>query len=257
MTTPAFVIFHQPKTAGSYAHAVLPKGYVLGHYNNYHYCLKRNMLSEQTKLVCIVRCPLDYYISVITFWCLDPKYCKEIRTKSMTVLQEEYTHNKTNEIGHPNYWMSRGFTERDLHVILSNLFCEEFLLEHEGKLSKKHHTYDNYVFSTMLRLDIGFYTFAFLCQYSRKKASEIQTSEECRTELIYIHDNFIILNQKFMTEELKALCVQYNVPFNDKEGKKMSSNRKRVSDYNFSNELIEKIKYKDRYMIEIFNLELF
>ena len=87
----------------------------------------------------------------------------------MTVLQEEYTHNKTNEIGHPNYWMSRGFTERDLHVILSNLFCEEFLLEHEGKLSKKHHTYDNYVFSTMLRLISAFIHLHFYVNILEKK----------------------------------------------------------------------------------------
>jgi len=251
-----FVIFHQPKTAGSYANACLPNNYVLSHYQNYNYCLNNNMLSEQTKLVCIVRSPLDYYISLITFWCLDPKWSESVRTKSINTLKKEYAEKKGNVIGHPSYWMSNGFTERNLNNILKNLFCEEFILEHKEKLSERHHTYDNYVFLIMLRLDIGFYTFAFLEQYSRKKISEIKTTEECRNEIKYIHEHFITLNQMSITKELKDLCTKYNVQFNDKTERKMVSDRKPINDYNISNELLEKIKYKDRYMIEIFNLDL-
>jgi len=257
MINSKFVIFHQPKTAGSYASACLPKNYVLGHYHNYNYCLKHNTLSEKTKLVCIVRCPLDYYISLITFWCLDPNYCDDIRTKSINTLTKEYMEKKEDLIGHPSYWISNGFTERNLSNILNNLFCEEFILKHKEKLSKNHHTYDNYVFLTMLRLDIGFYTFAFLEQYSRKKVSEIKTTMDCYNEIIYIHDNFIKLNQKTITKELKELCSKYSVKINDKIHKQMTSNRKPINDYNISNELIEKIKYKDRFMINIFNLDLY
>lgn len=64
---PKFVIFHQPKTGGTYAKCCLPKNYVLGHYKNYNYCLKENYNFTNTKLVCIIRNPLDYYISAFTF----------------------------------------------------------------------------------------------------------------------------------------------------------------------------------------------
>lgn len=256
MINSKFIIFHQPKTAGTYASSVLPKNYILGHYKNYHHCIKNNMISKQTKLVCIVRCPLDYYISLITFWCLDPKYCSDIRVNTIDKLRQNYVSNKNNVVGHPNYWMSRGFTIRNLEDILKNLMCEDFLQEHKEKISIKHHTYDNHVFLTMLRLDIGYYTFAFLCQYSRKKVSDIKTTEECRDEIQYIHDNFIKLNQKNITNELKELCEKNNVPFKNAEKKKVS-NRKKAKDYNLSKELLDKIKYKDRYMIDIFNLDLY
>lgn len=254
---PNFVIFHQPKTAGTYASHCLPKNYVLHHYMNYHYCLTHNLLSENTKLVCIVRNPLDYYISLITFWCLDPKYCSDIRNKSIRTLHTEYELNKMNQIGHPNYWISCGFTKRNLNDILENMFCDTFLHNHKNKLSKKHHTYDNYVFSTMLRLDIGFYTFAFLEQFSRKKVSEIKTTEECRNEINYIYDNFITLHTNTISKELKDLCLKYSVPFHEKVEKQKVSNRKHISEYNISDELIAKIKYKDRYMLEIFNLKIY
>ena len=252
-----FVIFHQPKTAGSYADRCLPNNYVLPHNKNYHYCLTNNILSKNTKLVCIVRNPLDYYISLITFWCLDKKYCRYIRNKSISLLKEEYEKNKTNMIGHPNYWISYGYSERNLVNILNNLFCEKFLIEHKKKLSKNHHTYDNYVFFNMLRLDIGFYTFSFLEQYSRKRINDIKTSEECKNEIIHIRNNFIVLNTKSIKKDLKELCIKYSVSFNDNIEKKMCSNRKKVSEYDIPDELVEKIKYKERFMIEIFNLNLY
>jgi hypothetical protein len=246
-----FVIFHQPKTGGTYARKCLPNGYVLDHDNSYHWCLAHSRLPKSTKLVCIIRNPIDYYISLITFWCLDPKHCGPLKKKSLNRLQKEYENNKNNIVGHPNYWMSKGFTERDLVKILNNLFCDEFINNHKKKLSKKHHTYDNYVFLTMSKLDIGYYTFAFLCQYSKKRVSDIKTSKECRDEIIYIYNNFITLNTKHLTQQLKKLCTEYSVKFKD-SSKQRVSNRKNISDYNMSNELIKKIRYKDRHMFEIF-----
>ena len=248
---PEFIIFHQPKIGGSYASKCIPRGYILGHYQNYHWSLTHNTLPINTKLVCIIRDPIDYYISVITFWCLDPKWCADIRNKSLNTLQKEYENKKNNKVAHPNYWMSKGFTERDLVKILNNLFCDEFINNHKNKLSKKHHTYDHFVFLTLSKLDIGFYTFAFLCQYSRKKVSDIKTSEECRDEILYIKNNFITLNNKYLTAQLKNLCTKYSVKFKDSP-KQMVSNRRNKNDYNIDEILLEKIRYKDRYMFEIF-----
>lgn len=258
MDNPKFIIFHQPKTAGSYACEVLPKRYVLGHYDNYHKCLKnKSFIDANYQLVCIVRNPLDYYISSITYWCLDKGWCADIRKNSMEILQEQYNTNKNNNVGHPNYWMSRGFTERKLENILENLFDEKFIEDHKDKLSKKHHTYDNYVFLIMSQLDIGYYTFAFLDQHSRKKVSDIKTTEECREELLYIRDNFISINSKNISTELKSLCKKYSVPFKENIGRVRKSNRKKADEYDISEELIEKIKYKDRFMFEIFKVDLY
>lgn len=252
--TPEFVIFHQPKTAGTYATRCLPKNYVLPHKLNYNLFLKQFPLTK-TNPVCIVREPLDYYISLITFWCLDPQYCEPCRTKTIHALKTEYSFFKIQDIGHPNYWISRGFTERNLNKIMENMLSDEFIMEHQKKLSKKHHTYDNYVFSIMQRLDIGYYTFAFLDQFSRKKVSEIETQEECKNEIFYIRDNFIVLNQKNISSELKNLCAKYQVTFNDTKMRIMSSNRKPTEHYNISEALIGKMKYKERFIIECFNLD--
>ena len=256
MLEPKFVIFHQPKTAGTYASKCLPKNYVLPHHLNYHYCLTENMIHKKTKLVCIVRNILDYYISLITFWCLDPKYVVNIRNTSIDTLTQSYKIKKNEKIGHPNYWMSRGFTERNLVNILNNLFSDEFINEHKDKLSEKICTYDNYIFLIMSKLDIGFYTFSFLAQYSRKKVSDIQTPSECINELEYIYNNFFILNQNNISEELKNLCIKLNVPFTDNVSKQMTSNRKKICEYNIDDELISKIRHKERFIIEIFNLEV-
>jgi hypothetical protein len=249
----SFIIFHQPKTGGTYAKTVLPNNYVLGHYHNYHYCLTHNYNLNNKKLVCIIREPLDYYISLITFWCLDPEYCKIITTNTIEKLTIDYNKKIINNdvVGHPNYWMSNGFTERNIINILTNLFSDEFIKNNINKLSINHHTYNNYVFSILSKLDIGYYTFAFLDQYSRKKVSEIKTTEECKEEIIYIKNNFIILNNKYLTEQLKELCDKFNVPFKN-SNKKMVSNRNSIEDYNINIDLINKIKYKERYILEIF-----
>jgi hypothetical protein len=249
-----FIIFHQPKIGGSYAKSVLPKNYVLDHYKNYHYCLTQKYNFTNIKLVCIIREPIDYYISIITFWCLDPKYNKKIKNNSINKLKNNYNLkiNKKDNYEHPAYWFSKGFTERNLINILNNLFDEKFINNNIDKLSKNHHTYDNYVFKILDKLDIGYYTFAFLDQYSRKKVSEIKDSNECKEEINYIKNNFLILNNKNLTKELKNLCKKYNVLFT-KKSRKMVSNRKRnINEYNIDDILINKIKYKDRYMFELF-----
>ena len=250
MTSPKFIIFHQPKTAGTYALRCLPKGYVINHYNNYNWCLVNNKISENTKLCCIIRQPINYYISLINFWCLDPKYCNHIKNKSINTLQKEYNNNKNKNIGHPSYWISNGFTERNLINILNNLFNDEFIHTHQNKLSKKHHTYDHYIFSIMMKLDIGFYTFSFLSQFSRKNVNDIQTSEECRDEIKYIYENFIILKTESITKDLKDLCKLYSVPFKNTSNQMVSTIKNK--NYNISDDIIEKIKYKDRYMFEFF-----
>jgi len=245
-----FIIFHQPKTGGTYALKCLPNGYVLPHNKNYHYCLNNKFNFSNTKLVAIIRDPLDYYISLITFWCLDPKYCKCIANNSLDYLKKQYN-LKNNNIGHPNFWMSKGYTERNLINILNNLFDQKFLENHKDKLSIKLHTYDYYIFNILLKLDIGFYTFSFLDQYSRKKVSEIKTPEECKEEIIYIKNNFIILNTKNITKELQELCKNNNVPFTFSPKQKVS-NRKNIEEYNINKKLIEKIRYRDRFIFEIF-----
>ena len=252
-----FVLFHQPKTAGSYAAARLPKGYVEGHNKNYHWCMEKNKIHKDVKLVCVIRRPLDFYISAISFWCLDSRWCSDIRKKSLDTLKKEYLVNKEVRItGHPNYWISNGFTERKLENILENLFSDNFLESHKDKLSTRHHTYPNHVFLIMQKLDIGYYTFAFLDQFSRKKVSEIETTEECKDEIVWIKNNFITLRANFMTSDLKELCEKLDVPLKEKKGWS-KSNRKKVTSYDISDELIDKIRYKDRYMLEIFDMELF
>ena len=53
--------------------------------------------------------------------------------------------NKNNNIGHPSYWLSKGYTERNLKNILNNSLDDNFIKNHISKLSKKHHTYDNFI----------------------------------------------------------------------------------------------------------------
>lgn len=250
---PKFVVFHQPKTGGSFVSNALPKGYVLGHYNNYHSCIEKKMDFSNTKKVCIIREPLDYLISAITFWCLDSRYAKEVRLESLEDLKEKWEkRNKDYKIGHPNYWISNGFTERKLENILKNIVNDDFINENKDKFSRRHHTYSNYVFEIMSRLDIGFYTYGVLDQCSRKKVSEIKTSEECKEELEFIRDNFIILNQTYLTEELKELCKKEGVAVKGLDRRYMSSNRKKNDKDFIDEELKKKIYYKERYMLEVF-----
>lgn len=104
----------------------------------------------------------------------------------------------------------------------------------------------------MNKLDIGYYTFSFLDQYSRKKVSDIKNFTECKEEINYIKNNFIIINNNNLTNSLKKLCKQYNVNFIN-SARKMKSNRKKIKEYNFDKNIIDKIKYKDRLIFEIVN----
>jgi hypothetical protein len=247
-----FILFHQPKTAGTYVTKCLPDNYVLPHDKNYHFCLTNSYNFLDAKLVAIIRNPLDYYISLITFWCLDAEYCTDLNT-SLPNLRQNYLANcKNNSNQHVNYWISLGYTERNLTTILNNIMNSDFLQLHKTKLIKHHHTYDYYVFDLLLKLDIGYYTFAFLDQFSRKKMTEFTTAEECLAEIEYIKNNFIILNQSNITHELKQLCMEFNVPFKD-SSKMMVSNRKSSEFYNLNHDLINMIHYKDRFMFQTFD----
>ena len=104
----------------------------------------------------------------------------------------------------------------------------------------------------MSRLDIGYYTFAFLDQNSRKKISDIKDTNECIEELKYIKNNFYILNCKNLTNQLEQLCQIFEIPFKKVKKRVMASKRKSIDEYGFSKELINKIHYKDRFMYEIF-----
>lgn len=250
-------VFHQPKTGGTYVMYSIPQRFVLPHHINFHLYKSKEDISN-TILLGILRNPLDYYISLTTFWCLDPKYCEAIRNNSIEILQNNYDNFKSNNIkvAHPNYIVSNGFTERNISTIINNFLDNEFLIKNSDKLSEKHHTYDYYVFEIMNKLDIGYYTFAFLDTLSSKKLTEFNNSEEVKEELIHIKDSFKLLHQSNLTYELQELCKLLNIPFKDAPKQKVS-NRKSIEEYNFEESLIEKIKYKDRYMFDIFKLSLY
>lgn len=244
-----FVVFHQPKTGGTFIQKSLGSKYVLPHHLNYNFCINNNYDFSDCKLVCIIRNPLDYYISCITFWCLDSKYNNLLNTPYRIRLQK-WEKNKDNLEGHPSYWISRGYTESKLNNILNNLFDRTFLGTYSNRKSKKFHTYDYKVFAEMERLDIGFYTFCFLDQYSRKKIDEIKI-EECRDEILWIKNNFKILETSKLSSQIDELCQEYRIPYN-KIKPQMKSNRKSIKEYQISPDIIRKIKYSDRYIYEIF-----
>ena len=204
-------LFHQPKTGGTYVMYSIPQKFVLPHHINFHSYKSKQDISNTT-LVGILRNPLDYYVSLTTFWCLDPKYCEAIRNNSIEILQHNYDNFKTNniKIAHPNYIVSNGFTERNISTIINNFLDNEFLIKNLDKLSEKHHTYDYYVFEIMNKLDIGYYTFAFLDTLSSKKLTEFNTSDEVKEELIHIKNTFKLLHQSNLTYELQELCKLLN-----------------------------------------------
>tara|TARA_A100001035_G_C27785614_1_gene504181 strand:- start:156 stop:989 length:834 start_codon:yes stop_codon:yes gene_type:complete len=248
-----FVVFHQPKTGGSFVSNSLPKGYVLDHYNNYHKCLEKKMDFSNTKKVCIIREPVDYLISAITFWCLDTRYVRELKTDTLESLKRKWENrNKNMKIGHPAYWMSNGFTERKLENIIKNIVNDEFINENKDKFSRRHHTHSNYVFEIMSRLGIGYYTYGVLDQCSRKKVSEIKTGEECKEELEYIRDNFVILNQKYLTNQLRKLCEEEGVKCKNVKARYMASKRGENDEELLDEETKKKIYEKERYMLEVF-----
>tara|TARA_A200000113_G_scaffold224966_1_gene244324 strand:+ start:2206 stop:2976 length:771 start_codon:yes stop_codon:yes gene_type:complete len=235
-----FRIFHQPKTAGTYCSACLSNERVLPHDKNYHSFVSQHNEVAHIKPVCIIRDPVDYYISLITFWCLDPSYAGH---------KFNLGYDKDKLIGHPGYWVSRGYTNRNFSDILNNFFDDEFIRNHRDKLSSRHHTYDNYVFRIMKELEIGYYTFGFLDQFSRKKIKDIK-KDECEEEINYIINHFIILNTRTISKELKTLCEDFDVEYI--ESKKLKqSNRKDISCYDINQNLIDKIHYKDRYIYKI------
>jgi hypothetical protein len=247
-----FILFHQPKTAGTYVGSCLPEGYVLPHSKNYHHCLNNNYLFLNSLKIAIIRNPIDYYISLITFWCLDSKYCKELEDTSILNVKYNLAKSKS-EIKHLNFWISNGFTERNLDVILNNILSSEFQKTHSDKLCINHHTYDYFIFDILNKLNIGYYTFAFLDQYSSKKITEFNTEEDCNAEIINIKKSFRILNQHNISFELENLCNELDVPFKNND-RKMASNRKSPEKYNFGYELIHLIYTKDRLMFNNFDL---
>ena len=208
---------------------------------------------SNTKRVCIIREPLDYLISSITFWCLDKTFVSQLRNYSLEELKKKWENrNKNNKIEHPRYWISKGFTERNLENIIKNLVDDEFINENKDKFSEKHHTYSNYVFEIMSRLGIGFYTYGVLDQYSRKKVSDIKTGEECKEELEYIRDNFVVLNQKYLTNQLRKLCEEEGVQLSKSTKKIMVSKRAKNDKNLIDEELKKKVYDKEHYMLEVF-----
>jgi hypothetical protein len=249
-----FILFHQPKTAGTYALTCLPEGYVLPHNQNHHFCLQNRFDFTSTKRMAIIRNPIDYYISLITFWCLDNRYCTELSKSHQELVDQLYHISRVPLLNkHIKFWISKGYTERKLETIVLNLLEETNIQKYKDKLILHHHTYDYYVFDILSKLKIGYYTFAFLDQYSRKKLTELETQEDCKEELLWIKHNFIILNQRNITHELKDICQQLDVPFKESIKQKVS-NRNPVDDYCFSQETIELIHMKDKLMIDIFDL---
>jgi hypothetical protein len=249
-----FVIFHQPKTGGTFILKQVGATYILPHERNYHACLTNETDFSKTQLVCIVRDPLEYYISAITFWCLGYKDVSAISDQKLHELKTNYDNliNKNIPHGHIGYWISRGYTERNLIKILENWVGEDFINEHENKICLKHHTYDYRVFHIMKKLDIGYYTFSFLDHNCRKKINEINTPEECREELMYIRDNFFTINNSDLTEQIPILCERLNVACKLNIEKQMVSDHGTVESYDFSDELIAQIRHRDRFMFEIF-----
>lgn len=245
-----FVIYHQPKTGGTWAANCLPPGYVLPHNQNYNAMVK-NYSVTQVKPVCIVRDPLDYYISLSTFWCIDPKYCSAKFARASKSAYQEYIRRDVPH-AHVNFVISEGYTIRDIHTLLSRFFDDSFIRKHTHVLSKAHHTYDYCVFAEMDRLDIGYYTFAFLDQCSRKKITDLRDGEDVLTELTHIRDHFEVLHTACLEAELKALCQKYGVPFKNSP-RAMQSARKAVDEYDFDASLCALMAHKERYMLAVFS----
>ena len=247
-----FILFHQPKTAGTYVMSCLPNGYVLPHNKNYHFCLSNDYDFKTAIKLAIIRNPVDYYVSLISFWCLDPKYCKDLELP-IQMLNVKYKIEKYKSTSqHLKYWISEGYTQRDICSIINNLLCNDFQEAHSDYLIANHHTYDYYIFNLLNKLNIGYYTLAFLDQYSSKKISEFDTEDDCNDEIIKIKNTFTILNQSTITNELQALCHTHNVPFKSEE-RKMESTRISLEEFNKNSNLIDLIQQKDRLMFKHFN----
>jgi len=251
-----FLILHQPKTAGTYCSMCLPHGYVMPHNMNYHRLTSEGSLKSE-QIVCIVRNPLEYYKSLITYWCIDPRHCTVRQNYSESELKCIYENKIKENVdppypmhGHVDFYISNGYTLK-FEEILSNLFDDDFLKNHQNILSKKCHTYDYYVFKELIRLGIGFYTFSFLDQYASKKISDIKSNEECFDELMKIAKNSIILHTENIIHELKELCKKFNVPCKDLGNTRPKQSNK-PSSLKISRELLQAIFFRDAHMFNIF-----
>lgn len=261
------IIPHQPKTAGTFASKCLPTGYVQPHNKNFHYLKNNNLIKDSDYLGCITRDPLDYYISLITFWCLDRKFVASGKIKEIEKVnkkdrlsdyerlinkqepQTDLRDHRFMKVRHPCFFMSKAFTLTSVEEILERLFDEEFIESVLHIVSKNHCTYDYAVFREMKRLNIGYYTFAFLDQHSEKKVNEIESNEECFQEVKNIKKTFNIFSTKNIKKELQSFCEIKKIPFKAPKNREMKSNRKSIESYNFSSEIIKKIQNKDKYLI--------
>ena len=257
-----FIIFHQPKTAGTFVSRCIPESYIFPHSKNYHYALNNNLINDE-KLVCIVRNPYDYYISLITFWCIDDQYVQEynfdfkerLKRYNKKLLEDKINIKNHNVVtGHINFYISNGFTLK-IKEILENLFNDNFLKTHCHILSERHHTYDYYVFHEMLRLNIGYYTFAFLDQYGSKKITELKSNEDCLIEIKNIKKNFKILHTNKISSQLKELCEELDVHCNILNKRIMVSNKNLNNEFKLTDELKKYIYEKDKHIFdEFFNI---
>lgn len=247
-----FRIFHQPKTAGTYCIESLKpfySRYVLPHNINYNLFLRQKISNrDQILPVNIVRDPLDFYISLISFWLLDNKYTQ---LYDINLRNKKYLEIKHNKCGHLGIILGAN-CGNNVEEILENIFSDDFNKNHQEILSKQFHTYDCYVFNDLERLSIGLYTWMFLDQFSRKKVNEIASREECFEEMKLIKKNFYKLETSTIESCLKKLCELFNIKNNYVNYKPMSTNRKKKTEYNFSLKLLDKIYSKDEFLYTLY-----
>lgn len=243
-----FRIFHQPKTAGTYCIESLKpfySKYVLPHNYNYNFFLKQKFLNKDQILpVNIIRDPLDFYISLITFWLLDEKYTKLC---DINLRNRKYSEIKKTKCAHLGLILGAN-CNNDIVEILENIFSHNFNKKHQEILSKQFHTYDCYVFNDLERLSIGLYTWMFLDQFSRKKVAEIASRNECFEEIKYIKNTFYTLKTSRIDTHLKILCEKFNIQKKTIDYKPMASNRKEKKEYKISQDLLNKIFSKDDFL---------
>lgn len=247
-----FRIFHQPKTAGTYCIESLKpfySKYVLPHNLNYNFFLKQKFLNKDKILpVNIVRDPLDFYISLITFWLLDEKYTQ---LHDINLRNKRYLEIKKTKCAHLGLILGAN-CGNNVVEILENIFSDNFYKKHQDILSKQFHTYDCYVFYDLDRLSIGLYTWMFLDQFSRKKVAEISSRDECIEEIKYIKNTFYTLETSSIDTNLKALCDQFNIQKKRINYKPMASNRKEKEEYIISHQLLNKILTKDEFLYRFY-----
>jgi len=249
MPTKPLVFLHQPKTGGTWVSKCLPQNRVLPHNQNYHSLPYKNKIQP----ACIIRDPLDYLISLVTFWCLDKTYCGKELSKPADVQKDEYNalFNTDSPCSHPKQIISAGFSCKNVPEIIENMVNDEFIAKHAKVLSPNHHTYDYRVFHEMSRLDIGYYTFAFLDQYARRKITDLHNSTDILNELTFIRSHYEVINTRNLTRDLPLLCEKYGLPFRSHPKMKVTT-RSAPDAYKFDRPLLERIAYKERHMLTMF-----